>query len=51
VAYSRVGETVCLSVWGCNLSRDDAGGTTEARAAHRPQGGQEARGGLTPRGS
>ena len=45
------GETVCLPVWGRNLSRDDAGATTEANAGQRTKGGPETRGGLTPRGS
>ena len=49
MAYGRVGATVCLSVWGRHLSRDDAGATTEANAAPRTNGGQEARGGMTPR--
>src|SRR5262245_28571957 len=44
-----MGETVCLSVWGRHVSRDDAGATAEAKAAQRTQGCQEARGGLTTR--
>jgi hypothetical protein len=49
MTYSSVGETVCLSVWGRHLSRDDAGATTEAKATQRTKGYQEAWGGLTPR--
>jgi hypothetical protein len=37
-------------VWGRHLSRDDAGATTEPKAAQKSKGCQEARGGLTPRG-
>jgi hypothetical protein len=46
VADCRVGETVCLSVWGRDLSRDDAGATTEPKAAQKSKGCPEARGGL-----
>lgn len=50
MAISRVGETVCLSLWGHHLSQDDAGATTETYAEQRTKGCQAARGGLTPRG-